>query len=123
VKIAISAINKIYRTLAINGIIGFLGFFSPRFYSLPQSRVVSLSLPNTFLNLSSLWPPLATLSSLQLLNLSTCKISGIIPPSYASLRVLDLSPNVLTGDIPDELGPLSGLQFLLLINSNLLIGK
>jgi hypothetical protein len=34
VKIAISAINKIYRTLAINGIIGFLGFFSPRFYSL-----------------------------------------------------------------------------------------
>jgi hypothetical protein len=27
--------------------------------------------------------------------------------------VLDLSPNALTGDISDELGPLSGLQFLL----------
>ncbi|XP_066378281.1 LRR receptor-like serine/threonine-protein kinase RGI5 [Miscanthus floridulus] len=90
----------------------------------PQSRVVSLSLPNTFLNLSSLPPPLATLSSLQLLNLSTCNISGTIPPSYASLsalRVLDMSSNALTGDIPDELGALSGLQFLLL-NSNHLTG-
>jgi len=90
----------------------------------PQSRVVSLSLPNTFLNLSALPPPLAALSSLQLLNLSTCNISGAIPPSYASLsalRVLDLSSNALTGDIPGELGALSGLQFLLL-NSNRLTG-
>lgn len=78
----------------------------------PQSRVVSLSLPDTFLNLSSLPPPLATLSSLQLLNLSACNVSGAIPPSYASLsalRVLDLSSNALTGDIPDGLGALSGL--------------
>ncbi|XP_066342258.1 LRR receptor-like serine/threonine-protein kinase RGI5 [Miscanthus floridulus] len=78
----------------------------------PQSQVVSLSLPNTFLNLSSLPPPLATLSSLQLLNLSTCNISGTIPPSYASL-------SALTGDIPDELGVLSGLQFLLLHSNHL----
>jgi hypothetical protein len=78
----------------------------------PQSRVVSLSLPDTFLNLSSLPPPHATLSSLQLLNLSACNVSGAIPPSYASLsalRVLDLSSNALTGDIPDGLGALSGL--------------
>ncbi|ONM12155.1 hypothetical protein ZEAMMB73_Zm00001d001840 [Zea mays] len=78
----------------------------------PQSRVVSLSLPDTFLNLSSLSPSLATLSSLQLLNLSACNVSGAIPPSYASLsalRVLDLSSNALTGDIPDGLGALSGL--------------
>ncbi|KAF8648370.1 hypothetical protein HU200_064956 [Digitaria exilis] len=91
----------------------------------PQSRVVSLSLPNTFLNLTSLPPPLASLSSLQLLNLSTCNISGTIPPSYgtslSSLRVLDLSSNALSGDIPSELGALSGLQFLLL-NSNRLTG-
>uniref|UniRef100_M8B9M9 non-specific serine/threonine protein kinase n=1 Tax=Aegilops tauschii TaxID=37682 RepID=M8B9M9_AEGTA len=90
----------------------------------PQSRVVSLSLPNTFLNLSTLPPPLASLSSLQLLNLSTCNISGTIPPSYASLaalRVLDLSSNALYGAIPGELGALSGLQYLFL-NSNRFTG-
>ncbi|CAL5048439.1 unnamed protein product [Urochloa decumbens] len=91
----------------------------------PSSRVVSLSLPNTFLNLTSLPPTLAALSSLQLLNLSTCNISGTIPPSYgaslSSLRVLDLSSNALSGDIPGELGALPSLQFLLL-NSNRLTG-
>uniref|UniRef100_A0A0D9WRM8 non-specific serine/threonine protein kinase n=1 Tax=Leersia perrieri TaxID=77586 RepID=A0A0D9WRM8_9ORYZ len=92
----------------------------------PQSRVVSLSLPNTFINLSTLPPQLATLSSLQLLNLSTCNISGEIPSSFSSslssLRVLDLSSNSLYGEIPSEIGQLSSLQYLLL-NSNRLTGS
>ncbi|KAK9130070.1 hypothetical protein Sjap_010557 [Stephania japonica] len=46
----------------------------------PQNRVISLSLPNTFLNLTSLPTSLSTLSSLQLLNLSSTNISGPIPP-------------------------------------------
>ncbi|XP_042494020.1 LRR receptor-like serine/threonine-protein kinase RGI5 [Macadamia integrifolia] len=86
----------------------------------PQDRVISLSLPNTFLNLSSLPPQLSTLSSLQFLNLSTTNISGPIPPSFGlltHLRLLDLSSNSLTGPIPPELGSHTSLQFMFL-NSN-----
>ncbi|CAN6686358.1 unnamed protein product [Malus baccata var. baccata] len=91
----------------------------------PQNRVLSLSLPNIFLNLSSLPPHLSSLSYLQLLNLSSTNISGTIPPSFGQLthlRLLDLSSNSLTGPIPPELGNLSALQFLLL-NSNKLSEK
>ncbi|GMN60556.1 hypothetical protein TIFTF001_029644 [Ficus carica] len=91
----------------------------------PQSKVISLSLPNVFLNLSSLPPQLSSLSSLQLLNLSSTNISGTIPPSFGQLthlRLLDLSSNSLLGAIPPELGALSSLQFLFL-NSNRLSGK
>ncbi|KAM1456849.1 hypothetical protein ACFX13_034945 [Malus domestica] len=91
----------------------------------PQNRVISLSLPNIFLNLSSLPPHLSSLSYLQLLNLSSTNISGTIPPSFGQLthlRLLDLSSNSLTGPIPPELGNLSALQFLLL-NSNKLSEK
>ncbi|CAI9763933.1 unnamed protein product [Fraxinus pennsylvanica] len=90
----------------------------------PQERVISLSLPNTFLNLSSLPLELSSLSSLQLLNLSTTNISGSIPPSFGSLthlRLLDLSSNSLSGPIPPELGRLTALQFLFL-NTNRLTG-
>ncbi|GAY39716.1 hypothetical protein CUMW_046600 [Citrus unshiu] len=91
----------------------------------PQNRVISLSLPNTFLNLSALPPQLSSLSSLQLLNLSSTNISGIIPPSFGQLthlRLLDLSSNSLSGPIPEELGQLSLLQFLFL-NTNRLSGS
>ncbi|XP_034228542.1 probable LRR receptor-like serine/threonine-protein kinase At1g34110 isoform X2 [Prunus dulcis] len=91
----------------------------------PQNRVISLSLPNIFLNLSSLPPQLSSLSYLQLLNLSSTNISGTIPPSFGQLthlRLLDLSANSLTGSIPPELGNLSALQFLFL-NSNRLSDK
>lgn len=91
----------------------------------PQNRVTSLSLPDTFLNLSSLPPEISSLSSLQLLNLSSANISGTIPPSYGkltNLHLLDLSSNSLSGAIPKELGQLSALQFLYL-NSNRLTGR
>ncbi|CAL5384269.1 unnamed protein product [Camellia sinensis] len=91
----------------------------------PQDRVISLSLPNVFLNVSSLSPKLSSLSYLQLLNLSSTNISGSIPPSFGSLshlRLLDLSSNSLSGPIPPELGRLSFLQFLFL-NSNRLSGR
>ncbi|XP_068651521.1 LRR receptor-like serine/threonine-protein kinase RGI5 [Aristolochia californica] len=91
----------------------------------PQNRVISLSLPNTFLNLSSLPPSLSSLTYLQLLNFSSANVSGPIPPSLgqlAQLRLLDLSSNGLTGSIPSQLGALSSLQFLLL-NSNRLSGQ
>ncbi|CAM8973187.1 unnamed protein product [Rhodiola kirilowii] len=90
-----------------------------------QDRVISLSIPNTFLNLSSLPPQLSSLSSLQLLNLSTTNISGSIPPSFGqltNLRLLDLSSNSLSGPIPKTLGALNSLQFLFL-NSNKLSGQ
>ncbi|KAK4428378.1 putative LRR receptor-like serine/threonine-protein kinase [Sesamum alatum] len=90
----------------------------------PQERVISLSIPNTFLNLSSIPTQLSSLSSLQLLNLSSTNISGSIPPSFASfsqLRLLDLSSNSLSGPIPSELGKLTALEFLFL-NSNKLTG-
>ncbi|KAL0322847.1 UNVERIFIED_CONTAM: putative LRR receptor-like serine/threonine-protein kinase [Sesamum angustifolium] len=90
----------------------------------PQERVISLSIPDTFLNLSSLPSDLSSLSSLQLLNLSSTNISGSIPPSFGSLtqlRLLDLSSNSLSGPIPSELGKLTLLQFLFL-NSNRLTG-
>ncbi|KAI3465426.1 hypothetical protein Pfo_022089 [Paulownia fortunei] len=89
----------------------------------PQERVISLSIPNTFLNLSSLPSELSSLSSLQLLNLSSTNISGSIPPfgSFSQLRLLDLSSNSLSGLIPSELGRLTALQFLFL-NSNRLTG-
>ncbi|KAG5515160.1 hypothetical protein RHGRI_036262 [Rhododendron griersonianum] len=92
----------------------------------PQNRVISLSIPNTFLNLSFLPSQLSSLSSLQLLNLSSTNISGPIPPSFgslSSLRLLDLSSNSLSGPIPPELGLLGvSLQFLFL-NSNRLSGQ
>lgn len=91
----------------------------------PQNRVISLSLPKTFLNLSFLPPELSSLSSLQLLNLSSTNVSGSIPPSFGlltHLRLLDLSSNNLYGPIPPQLGSLSSLQFLFL-NSNRLSGK
>ncbi|CAL9771747.1 unnamed protein product [Musa acuminata subsp. burmannicoides] len=91
----------------------------------PQGRVISLSLPNTFLNLTSIPPELSSLTSLQLLNLSSANISGAIPPSFgalASLRLLDLSSNALSGPIPQRLGAMASLQFLLL-NSNRLSGS
>ncbi|XP_020554537.1 probable LRR receptor-like serine/threonine-protein kinase At1g34110 isoform X2 [Sesamum indicum] len=91
----------------------------------PQERVISLSIPNTFLNLSSLPTHLSSLSSLQLLNLSSTNISGSIPSSFASfsqLRLLDLSSNSLSGPIPSELGKLTALEFLFL-NSNRLTGS
>ncbi|KAG8369269.1 hypothetical protein BUALT_Bualt15G0133900 [Buddleja alternifolia] len=90
----------------------------------PQQRVISLSIPNTFLNLSSIPSHISSLSSLQLLNLSTTNISGPIPPSFGSLtqlRLLDLSSNSLSGPIPQELGKLTSLQFLFL-NTNGLSG-
>ncbi|KAE8668481.1 putative LRR receptor-like serine/threonine-protein kinase [Hibiscus syriacus] len=91
----------------------------------PQDRVISLSLPDAFLNLSSLPPQLSSLSSLQLLNFSSTNISGTIPSSFGKLvhlRLLDLSSNTLTGSIPQELGQHSSLQFLFL-NSNRLSGR
>ncbi|KAL8030358.1 hypothetical protein ABFX02_14G282200 [Erythranthe guttata] len=91
----------------------------------PQERVISLSIPNTFLNLSSLPSQLSSLTSLQLLNLSSTNISGPISPSFGSLtqlRLLDLSSNSLSGPIPLELGKLTLLQFLFL-NSNRLSGS
>ncbi|KAL5975105.1 hypothetical protein ACLOJK_031781 [Asimina triloba] len=91
----------------------------------PQGRVISISLPNTFLNMTSIPPKLASLSSLQLLNLSSSNISGTIPPSIgqlSNLRLLDLSSNSLSGSIPPQLGALSSLQFLLL-KSNRLSGS
>ncbi|KAJ8770095.1 hypothetical protein K2173_011177 [Erythroxylum novogranatense] len=90
-----------------------------------QSRVISLSLPNTFLNLSSLPSQLSSLSYLQLLNLSSANISGTIPPSFGQLihlRLLDLSSNSLSGPIPREVGGLSSLQFLYL-DSNKFSGR
>ncbi|KAJ7973994.1 LRR receptor-like kinase [Quillaja saponaria] len=91
----------------------------------PQDRVISLSLPDTFLNLSSLPSQLSSLSSLRLLNLSSTNVSGTIPSSFGQLshlRLLDLSSNSLFGSIPAELGGLSSLQFLFL-NSNKLSGR
>ncbi|KAF2291084.1 hypothetical protein GH714_019750 [Hevea brasiliensis] len=91
----------------------------------PQNRVISLSLPNTFLNLSSLPSELSSLTCLQLLNLSSTNISGTIPTSFGQLthlRLLDLSSNSISGYIPQELGLLSSLQFLYL-NSNRLSGR
>lgn len=91
----------------------------------PENRVISVSIPNTFLNLSSLPAQISSLSSLQLLNLSSTNISGSIPPSLGSLvhlHLLDLSSNSLMGSIPPELGHLTSLQFLFL-NSNRLTGK
>ncbi|CBI29365.3 unnamed protein product, partial [Vitis vinifera] len=84
----------------------------------PQDRVISLSLPNTFLNLSSLPSQLSSLSFLQLLNLSSTNVSGTIPPSFgllSHLRLLDLSSNslsdnLLNGSIPFHLGSLVSLQ-------------
>ncbi|KAK4354638.1 hypothetical protein RND71_026832 [Anisodus tanguticus] len=94
-------------------------------YCSPQQRVISVSLPNIFLNLSYLPSELSSLSSLQLLNLSSTNISGSIPSSFGSfthLRLLDLSSNSLSGPIPSELGGLTSLQFLFL-NSNRLSAK
>ena len=91
----------------------------------PQGRVISLSIPDTFLNISSLPSQLSSLSYLQLLNLSSTNISGSIPPSFGQLshlHLLDISSNSLTGSIPEELGKLSSLQFLFL-NSNGLTGR
>ncbi|CAL9061201.1 unnamed protein product, partial [Musa banksii] len=91
----------------------------------PQSRVISLSLPNTFLNLTTIPPELSSLTSLQFLNLSSANISGSIPPSLgalSSLRLLDLSYNALSGPIPPQLGAITLLGFLLL-NSNRLSGS
>ncbi|WMV57240.1 hypothetical protein MTR67_050625 [Solanum verrucosum] len=91
----------------------------------PQQRVISVSIPNTFLNLSSFPFELFSLSSLQLLNLSSTNISGSIPSSFGlftHLRLLDLSSNSLSGPVPSELGGLTSLQFLFL-NSNRLSGR
>ncbi|CAN1220852.1 LRR receptor-like serine/threonine-protein kinase RGI5 [Linum grandiflorum] len=90
-----------------------------------DKRVISLSLPDTFLNLTSIPSLISSLTYLQLLNLSSTNISGQIPPSLgqlSNLRLLDLSSNSLTGSIPQELGNLSSLQFLYL-NSNRLSGQ
>ncbi|KAG6538838.1 hypothetical protein ZIOFF_003989 [Zingiber officinale] len=103
----------------------------------PQGRVTSLSLADTFLNLTAIPPELALLSSLQLLNLSSANISGGIPPALArgpvvppvpppqlaacrppsaalanlpSLQVLCLQDNLLNGSIPAHLGSLLSLQ-------------
>ncbi|KAF2548322.1 hypothetical protein F2Q70_00022276 [Brassica cretica] len=89
-----------------------------------DNRVISVSIPDTFLNLSSI-PDLSSLSSLQFLNLSSTNLSGLIPPSFGKLthlRLLDLSSNALSGPIPSELGRLSSLQFLIL-NANKLSGS
>ncbi|KAL5975501.1 hypothetical protein ACLOJK_019823 [Asimina triloba] len=91
----------------------------------PDGRVISLSLPHTFLNLTSLPPHLSSLSHLQLLNLSSSNVSGSIPPSFSllsRLRVLDLSSNSLSGPIPPLLASLPSLQFLYL-NGNRLSGR
>nr|QAS62456.1 LRR receptor-like kinase family protein [Sedum alfredii] len=90
-----------------------------------QNRVISLSISNTFLNLSSLPTTLSSLTSLQLLNLSTTNISGQIPPSFGlltNLTLLDLSSNSLSGPIPNTFGSLTSLKFLFL-NSNKLSGQ
>ncbi|XP_028551927.1 probable LRR receptor-like serine/threonine-protein kinase At1g34110 isoform X2 [Dendrobium catenatum] len=91
----------------------------------PSSKVISLSLPNTFLNLTSLPSSLSSLTSLQLLNLSSSNISGLIPhslSSLSSLRILDLSSNSFTGPIPYSLCNLSSVQILFL-HDNLLTGS
>ncbi|KAI0492155.1 hypothetical protein KFK09_026421 [Dendrobium nobile] len=91
----------------------------------PSSKVISLSLPNTFLNLTSLPSSLSSLTSLQLLNLSSSNISGLIPhslSSLSSLRILDLSSNSFTGFIPYSLCNLSSVQILFL-HDNLLTGS
>ncbi|CAN6442252.1 unnamed protein product [Victoria cruziana] len=88
-----------------------------------DDRVTSLSIPSTFLN-ATIPTQLASLTSLQLLNLSSTNLSGSIPPELGnlpSLRLLDLSSNALVGSIPPQLGRLSSLQ-LLLLNSNRLSG-
>ncbi|XP_019058640.1 PREDICTED: probable LRR receptor-like serine/threonine-protein kinase At1g34110 [Tarenaya hassleriana] len=90
-----------------------------------DNKVISVSLPDTFLNLSSIPSDLSSLSSLQFLNLSSTNLSGPIPPSFGKLthlRLLDLSSNSLSGPIPPELGHLSSLQFLIL-NANKLSGQ
>ncbi|XP_078431726.1 uncharacterized protein LOC144703434 [Wolffia australiana] len=88
----------------------------------PDGHVTSLSLPSTFLNLSSLPASLSSLSSLAFLNLSSANVSGELPGwlgRLSSLRALDLSGNSLVGPIPPAMAELSSLELLCLQDNQL----
>ncbi|KAJ3411166.1 Protein kinase C-like 1 [Chytridiales sp. JEL 0842] len=68
---------------------------------------------------------LASLSSLQVLNLETNELTGTIPiflTTLSSLTFLDLGTNQLTGTIPTEIGNLARLEVLSLFG-NILTGS
>ena len=67
-------------------------------------------------------PEIASLSSLQRLDLSSNSLSGSIPPELvglANLELLYLLNNDLSGPIPPELGGLASLRQLMLQDNNL----
>jgi Leucine-rich repeat (LRR) protein len=65
---------------------------------------------------------LASISSLETLDLSSNKLTGLIPPELGNLTnlvKLNLAQNKLTGPLPDELGYFTGLTELHLHNNKL----
>ena len=90
-----------------------------------DSRVVSVSLSGTFLH--TFIPAEAVgspelMSELRVLNLSSCNLTGPIPPELGNashLEVLDLSSNLLSGPVPPFVGGFASLATLDLSNNRL----
>ncbi|KAL6126149.1 hypothetical protein ACLB2K_074200 [Fragaria x ananassa] len=84
-----------------------------RWSACPQNPIRSLYLYNN--DLAGSFPDFTNFSSLESLDLSGNKLSGMVPDSIgklSSLAYLDLSTNQLTGRIPEQIGKMSSLESL-----------
>lgn len=89
------------------------------------SSLKSLSISNCSVNGTLLSPSFSLCSHLQLLNLSSNLLVGNLPEfsaGFTQLKILDLSANNFTGDIPQSFGQLPALRVLRL-SQNLLNGS
>ncbi|WCJ27223.1 Leucine-rich repeat protein kinase family protein [Euphorbia peplus] len=121
---SIHTLDKV--NLANNRIGGTVGgsFSSIKVLNLSLNRFTNLGLISGFSKLEILdlsWNDLGSiqgqfsnLTKLQLLNISSCKISGNIRgiSSLRSLKSLDVSNNTMNGTFPNDFPPLDNLNFL-----------
>ncbi|KAL6126163.1 hypothetical protein ACLB2K_074214 [Fragaria x ananassa] len=95
----------------------------PRWSTCPQNPIRSLYLSDN--NLAGSFPDFTNFSSLESLDLSGNKLSGMVPDSIgklSSLEELFVDENQLRWTIPEGIGELSRLQYLSL-SGNLLSGR